>query len=86
MNIRNRLYYKRQKLDSEIEKDGVTKEIIDVTSVLTKVRKEIRLCDEIYDKVPKMKEQIRELDEKEKQKIKEKESKLKKNKDRRYER
>ena len=78
LNIRNRLYYKRQKLDSEIEKDGVTKEIIDVTSVLTKVRKEIRLCDEIYDKVPKMKEQIRELDEKEKQKIKEKESKLKK--------
>lgn len=86
LNIRNRLYYKRQKLDSEIEKDGVTKEIIDVTSVLTKVRKEIRLCDEIYDKVPKMKEQIRELDEKEKQKIKEKESKLKKKKDRRYER
>lgn len=82
LNIRNRLYYKRQKLDNESEKDGVTKEIIDVTSVLTKVRKEIRLCDEIYDKVPKMKKQIKEVDEKEKQKIKEKEQekKLKENK------
>ncbi len=86
LNIRNRLYYKRQKLDSGIEKDMVTKEIIDVTAVLTKVRKEIRLCDEIYDGVPKMKEQLKEVDEKEKQKIKEKESKLKKKKDRRYER
>lgn len=72
MNTRNRLYYKRQKLDNESEKDRVTKEIIDVTSVLTKVRKEIKLCNEIYDNVPKMKEQIKEVDEKEKQKNKEK--------------
>ena len=90
LNIRNRLYYKRQKLDNEIEKDRVTKEIIDVTAVLTKVRKEIKLCDEIYDGVPKMKEQIKEVDEKEKQKIKEKEQekklKEKKKKDRRYDR
>ena len=90
LNIRNRLYYKRQKLDNESEKDGVTKEIIDVTSVLAKVRKEIKLCDEIYDGVPRMKEQIKELDEKEKKKINEKEQeeklKEKKKKDRRYER
>ena len=86
LNIRNRLYYKRQKLDSEIEKDGVTKEIIDVTFTLKNVRKELKLCDEIYDGAPKMKEQIKEVDEKEKQKIKEKESKLKKEKDKRYER
>ena len=80
LNIRNRLYYKRQKLDSEIEKDGITKEIIDVTSALTKVRKEIRSCDEIYDKAPKMKEQIKEVDERERQKIniKEQGKKLKK--------
>lgn len=87
LNTRNRLYYKRQKLDNESEKDSVTKEIIEVTSVLAKVRKEIKLCDEIYDNVPKMKEQIRELDEKEKENAKEKEEKkLKKKKDRRYER
>lgn len=86
LNIRNRLYYKRQKLENESEKEGVTKEIIDVTSALTKVRKEIKLCDEIYDDVPKIKEQIKELDDKEKQKIEEQEIKLKKKKDRRYER
>ena len=90
LNIRNRLYYKRQKLDSGIEKDRVTKEIIDVTSTLTRIRKEIRLCGEFYDDVPKMKEQLKELDDKEKQKSKEKEQekklKEKKKKDRRYDR
>lgn len=90
LNTRNKLYYKRQKLDNESEKDSIIKEIIDVTSVLTKVRKEIRLCDEIYDNVPRMKEQIKDVDKKEKQKINEKEQekklKEKKKKDRRYER
>ena len=82
LNTRNRLYYKRQKLDNESEKDVVTREIIEVTSVLIKVRKEIMLCDEIYDKVPKMKKQIKEVDEKENQYTKEKN--LKRKKDRRY--
>ena len=90
LNIRNRLYYKRQKLDSGIEKDRVTKEIIDVTATLTRIRKEIRLCDKFYDDEPKMKEQLKELDDKEKQYDKEKEQekklKEKKKKDRRYER
>lgn len=72
-------------MDNEIEKNEITKQIIVVTSVLTKVRKEIKLCDEIYDGVPKMKEQIKEIDNKEKQKIKEKEQDKKK-KDRRYNR
>ena len=85
LNIRNRLYYKRQKLDSGIEKDDVTKDIIDVTATLTRIRKEIRLCGEFYDDVPKMKEQIRKTEEKlnkkEKQKIKEA-----KKKDKRYDR
>lgn len=84
LNIRNRLYCKRQKLNNESEKDVVTKEIINVSSVIEKIRKDIGLCDEIYDGVPKMKEQIKELEDKEKQKIKEKEQEKKK--DRRYER
>ena len=66
LNTRNRLYYKRQKLDNESEKDAVTKEIISVTSAIEKVRKEIRLCDEVGDNARKMKEQIKEMDEKEK--------------------
>ena len=72
LNTRNRLYYKRQKVDNESEKDVVTKEIISVTSVLQKVRKEIKLCDEVGNNSRKMKEQIRELNDKEKQKVKEK--------------
>ena len=86
LNKRNRLYYKRQKLDNENEKDSVTKEIINVTSVLQKVRKEIRLCDDIYDSVPRMKKQIKEVDEKENENAKEKKLKERKKKDRRYER
>lgn len=90
LNIRNRLYYKRQKLDNGIEKDGVTKDIIDVTATLKRIRKEIRLCSEFYDDVPKIKGQVKEMEEKEKHKIKDKEQekklKEKKKKDRRYER
>ena len=83
MNTRNRLYYKRQKLDDESKKDVVTKEIISVTSVIEKVRKEIKLCDEIGDNSRKMKEQIKEMKKKKQEKIKIKE---KKKKDRRYDR
>ena len=83
LNIRNRLYYKRKKLDNESEKDVVTKEIISVTSVIEKVRKEIKLCDEIGDNSRKMKEQIKEMKKKKQEKIKIKE---KKKKDRRYDR
>lgn len=90
LNIRNKLYYKRQKVDNENEKENITNQIIDVTDVLTKVRKELKLCDEIYDNEPKMKEQIKELNKQEKQKIKEKEQgekiKEKKKKDKGYER
>ena len=86
LNARNRLYYKRQKLDSGTERNIVTKDIIDVTSVLTKIRKEIRLCDKIYDGVPKIKEQIKEVEEKENENAKEKKLKEKKKKARRYER
>lgn len=83
LNTRNRLYYKRQKLDNESEKDVVTKDIISVTSVVEKVRKEIRLCDEVYDNVPMMNKQIREKENKENKKSKQKEEiKLKKQKDR----
>ncbi len=90
LNIRNRLYYKRQKLDNESEKNSITKEIIDVTSVLQKVRKEIKLCDEVSDNARQMKRQIKELEERKKQKSKKKEQskklKEKNKKARRHER
>lgn len=77
LNTRNRLYYKRQKLDNESEKDVITKEIISVTSVVDKIRKETKLCDEVSDNSKMMKEQIKEMKEKKQEKIKIKE----KNKD-----
>ena len=42
---------------------------------LTKVRKEIRLCDEIYDNLSKMKEAIKEVENKKRRKFKKKEEK-----------
>lgn len=75
LNTRNRLYYKRQKLDNETEKDIVTKEIISVTSAIEKVRKEIRLCDEVGDNSRKMKRKIKEMEEREQEKVKVKEKK-----------
>ena len=65
LNSRNRLYYKRQKLDNEGKKDVVTNEIISVTYAIEKVRKEINLCDEVGNNARKMKEQIKEMKEKE---------------------
>ena len=75
LNTRNRLYYKRQKLDNETEKDVVTKDIISVTSVIYKIRKEIKLCDEVGDNARKMKEQIKEMEERKQEKVKLKEKK-----------
>ena len=86
LNTRNRLYYKRQKLDNEREKDVITKEIMNVTSAIKKTRKEIKLCDEVGDNARKMKEQLKELEEKDKENTKEKKLKEKKKKVRRYER
>ena len=83
LNTRNRLYYKGQKLDNESEKDVVTREIINVTSVVDKIRKEIKLCDEVGDNAKNMKMQIKEMEEREQKKVKVKE---KKNKVRRYDR
>ena len=52
---------------------------MDVTSEIKKIRKEIKLCDEVGDNSRKIKEQIKQMKEKEQEKIKVKEKK--KNKD-----
>ena len=64
----------------------MTKEIISVTSDREKVRKEIRLCDEVSDDARKMKEQLKEMKEREQGKVKDKKSKEKKNKEMRCDR
>lgn len=65
LNKRNNLYYHRNKCDNEEDKDAITKDIIIVTDMLKRVKKEIKLCDVIYNNVPEMKLQIKEVDDKE---------------------
>ena len=64
LNKRNKLYYHRNKCNNEEDRDAITKNIILVTDMLKKVKKEIKLCDVIYNNVPKMKQQIKEVEEK----------------------
>ena len=78
LNSRNRLYYKRGKLDSDVEKDAVTRKIVGVSYDIGVVKKEIRLCDVVCDSVPRMKEQIRKVEKEEQEHLKEKKKKLKK--------
>ena len=68
LNTRNRLYYKRGNIENESEKDQITRQIIQVTKELKKVRKEIKMCDEVVNNTAKMKEQIRQVEEKEQEK------------------
>lgn len=72
LNTRNRLYYKRGNIENESEKDQITKQIIQVTEELKKVKKEIKMCDEVVDNAEKMKEQIRLVEEKEQEKVQKK--------------
>lgn len=72
LNTRNRLYYKRGNTKNESEKDQITKQIIQVTEELKKVKKEIKMCDEIVDNTAKMKEQIRQVEEKEQDRVQKK--------------
>lgn len=68
LNKRNKLYYHRNKCNNEEDRDAITKDIILVTDMLKKVKKEIKLCDVIYNNVPEMKEQIKEVEDKEQEK------------------
>lgn len=78
--MQNRERQKRYREKLKGEKDVITKEIISVTSVVQKIRKEIKLCDEVGDNSRKMKEKIKEKREKEQEKIKNKEKQKNKNK------
>ena len=68
LNQRNKLYYHRNKCNNEEDKDAITKDIILVTDMLKNVKKEIKLFDVIYNNVPEMKQQIKEVEDKEQEK------------------
>ena len=79
LNKRNKLYYHRNKCSKE-EKDAITKDIIIVTDMLKNVKKEIKLCDVIYNNVPDIKQQIKEVEDKKQEKRQKQKKKI-----RRYE-
>lgn len=54
----------------------MSKDKISVIYVIEKVRKEIKLCDEVVNNSGKMKEQIKEMEEREQYKTKEKRKKI----------
>ena len=58
--------------ENESEKNQITRQIIQVTKELDKVKKEIKMCDEVVDNAVKMKEQIRQVEEKELEKVQKK--------------
>ena len=64
LNTRNKLYYKRKNTENESEKNQIAKQIIQVTDKLKKVKKKIKMCDEVINNPSKMRNQIREVEEK----------------------
>mgnify|MGYP004659571143 FL=1 len=83
LNVRDKLYCKKNNLNTDEEKDAIYKEIIAVTEQIKTIRKEIRFCNEIEKSVPGIKNEIKELEEREK---KQQEMVKNKKKERRYER
>lgn len=78
LNKRNKLYYHRNKCNNEEDKESITKDIILVTDMLKKVKKEIKLCDVIYNNVPEMKQQIKEVEDKKQEKEQKQKKKIRK--------
>lgn len=70
LNKRNSLYRKRGMEKDENKKDLITKDIIGVSKEVAKIRKELKLCDEIQLKVYKMQRQLKEMEERQKDKNK----------------
>lgn len=80
---RNNLYYKRQNMPENENKEKVNIEIEMVSKEVTKIRNEIKLCNKIKVKVPEIKEQLKDFNKKENE---EKQKKVQKKKERKYER
>lgn len=45
----------------EDKKDLITKDIIGVSKKVAKIRKELKICEEIQEQIPKMKGQVRKI-------------------------
>ena len=83
INERKKLYYTRDKLPENQNKEEILKDIITIGEKITKVRRKIKLCDNIEKQSLEKLEQIKVFEERQKQ---EKEQKKNKKKDKKYER
>ena len=72
LNKRNSLYRKRGMEKDEDKKDLITKDIIEVSKEVAKIRKELKICDEMQLKVYKMQRQLKEMEERKVEKDKKK--------------
>ena len=80
---RNNLYYKRQNMAENDNKEEINKEIEMVSKDVIKIRNEIKLCNKIKVRLPEIKEQIKAFNKKEND---EKQKEIQKKKQRRWER
>ena len=83
INERKKLYYTRDKLPENQNKEEILKDIIAIGEKITKVRKKIKLCNNIEKQSLEKLEQIKAFEKRQKQ---EKEQKKSKKKDKKYER
>ena len=83
INERKKLYYTRDKLPENQNKEEILNDIIAIGEKITKVRRKTKLCDNIEKQSLEKLAQIKAFEERQKQ---EKEQKKNKKKDRRYER
>lgn len=72
LNKRNSLYRKRGMEKDEDKKDLITRDIIGVSKEVARIRKELKLCDEIQLKVYKLQRQLKEMEERKAEKEKDK--------------
>lgn len=81
IRVRNNLYYKRQNMPKNENKEKINKGIEMVSKEVTRVRDEIKLCNKIKVKVPVMKEKLKKFKNRENEKqVKEMQKKIKKKK------
>ena len=83
INERKKLYYTRDKMPENQNREKIFNDIIAIGEKITKVRKKIKLCDNIEKQSLEKLEQIKAFEKRQKQ---EKEQKKSKKKDKKYER
>ena len=83
INERKKLYYTRDKMPENQNREKILNDIIAIGEKITKVRKKIKLCVNIEKQSLEKLEQIKAFEERQKQ---EKEQKKSKKKEKRYER